>query len=153
MKKMFIEAHKMTREMVEKYGVDYQAQFGLNLSYLLEKEEEKEMLEKGIKKELLEMGFEEEVERAEGILSKYNELTEELVKDMYNDRDIRRAMKSRKMWNDKDLGVEMFKRYLGEGKVEISRQKLWAKGDKVRIYFDILVDDIFEITGSWIKVK
>ncbi|MBU5425029.1 hypothetical protein KQI41_01285 [Tissierella pigra] len=43
MKKMFIEAHKMTREMVEKYGVDYQAQFGLSLSYLLEMEE-KEML-------------------------------------------------------------------------------------------------------------
>lgn len=44
MKKVFIEAHKMTKKMVEEYGVDYQTQFGLNLSYLLEKEEEKEML-------------------------------------------------------------------------------------------------------------
>ena len=41
MKKIFKEAHKMTRKMVEEYGVDYQAQFGLNLSYLLNKEEEK----------------------------------------------------------------------------------------------------------------
>src|SRR5699024_2271263 len=33
----------MTREMVREYGVDYQAQFGLNLSYLLKNKEEKEM--------------------------------------------------------------------------------------------------------------
>lgn len=46
MKNIFKEAHKMTREMVEKYGVDYQVQFGLCLSYLLEnKEEESEMTE------------------------------------------------------------------------------------------------------------
>jgi len=44
MKKIFIEAHKMTREMVQKYGVDYQLQFGLNLSYLLNKKEEEEMI-------------------------------------------------------------------------------------------------------------
>lgn len=43
MKKIFIEAHKMTREMVKKYKVDYQAQFGLNLSYLLEEEKEEEV--------------------------------------------------------------------------------------------------------------
>lgn len=36
MKNLFIEAHKMTREMVKEYGVDYQAQFGLCLSYLFE---------------------------------------------------------------------------------------------------------------------
>jgi len=33
----------MTREMVREYEVDYQAQIGLNLSYLLNKEEEEEM--------------------------------------------------------------------------------------------------------------
>ena len=44
MKKIFIEAHKMTREMVKEYGVDYQAQFGLCLSYLLEKEVVKKMM-------------------------------------------------------------------------------------------------------------
>ena len=46
MKKIFKEAHKMTREMVKKYKVDYQAQFGLCLSYLLKnKKEENEVKE------------------------------------------------------------------------------------------------------------
>lgn len=37
MKKLFKEAHKMTREMVDKYGdIDYQTQFGLCLQYLIE---------------------------------------------------------------------------------------------------------------------
>lgn len=56
MKKIFIEAHKMTREMVEEYGVDYQAQFGLCLSYLLNKEEE-EMKE--LKPAILNLGSRE----------------------------------------------------------------------------------------------
>ena len=43
MKKMFKEAHKITKEMVNKYGVDYKTQFGLCLAYLLESKEEKEM--------------------------------------------------------------------------------------------------------------
>lgn len=43
MKKIFKEAHKMTREMVKEYKVDYQAQFSINLSYLLNNKEEKEM--------------------------------------------------------------------------------------------------------------
>lgn len=52
MKKIFIEAHKMTREMKESYPeVDYQAQFGLCVSYLLEKKEEKQML-KGSEKQV-----------------------------------------------------------------------------------------------------
>lgn len=53
MKKIFKEAHKMTREMVEKYGVDYQAQFGLCLSYLLENKEGEEVKElKGTEKQV-----------------------------------------------------------------------------------------------------
>lgn len=40
MKKVFKKAHEMTRKFVEEYEVDYQAQFGLCLSYLLEKERE-----------------------------------------------------------------------------------------------------------------
>lgn len=53
MKKIFKEAHRMTREMVEKYGVDYQAQFGLCLSYLLENKEEEEVKElKGTEKQV-----------------------------------------------------------------------------------------------------
>lgn len=47
MKKIFKEAHRMTNK------VDYQAQFGLNLSYLLENEEEKEVKElKGTEKQV-----------------------------------------------------------------------------------------------------
>lgn len=53
MKKIFKEAHRMTREMVEKYGVDYQAQFGLCLSYLLENKEGEEVKElKGTEKQV-----------------------------------------------------------------------------------------------------
>lgn len=36
MKNIFKEAHKMTREMVKEYEVDYQAQFGLFVSFLVE---------------------------------------------------------------------------------------------------------------------
>ncbi len=43
MKNLFKEAHKITREFVEKYEVDYQAQFGLCLSFLFEEEEEEEV--------------------------------------------------------------------------------------------------------------
>lgn len=43
MKNMFIKAHELTRKIVKEYKVDYQAQFGLCLSYLLENKEEKEM--------------------------------------------------------------------------------------------------------------
>lgn len=39
MKNLFKEAHKLTKEMVEKYGdVDYQVQFGLFVSFLIEEE-------------------------------------------------------------------------------------------------------------------
>ena len=40
MKNLFKKAHKMTRKMVEEYGVDYRTQFSLCLSYLLEVEED-----------------------------------------------------------------------------------------------------------------
>ena len=48
MKKIFVKAHKMTKEMVKEYKVDYQAQFGLCLSYLLEIKEEEEEMKTGI---------------------------------------------------------------------------------------------------------
>lgn len=68
MKKIFIEAHKMTKEMVEKYGVDYQAQLGLCISYLLENKEEEGM------KEL--KGSEKQVKWA-------NEIREKQMKEFY----------------------------------------------------------------------
>lgn len=60
MKKIFKEAHKMTKEMVKKYKVDYITQFGLNLSYLLEKKEEIKML----------IGSEKQIKWAEELLGK-----------------------------------------------------------------------------------
>lgn len=53
MKEIMKKAHKMTRGMVEKYGVDYQAQLGLCLAYLLENKEEERMVElKGTEKQV-----------------------------------------------------------------------------------------------------
>lgn len=38
MKEIMKEAHRLTKEFVEEYGVDYQAQLGLFISYLIEEE-------------------------------------------------------------------------------------------------------------------
>jgi len=61
-KKLFKQAHKMTKEIVEKYkDVDYQAQFSLCLAYLLNKKEGEEIEKKRINttrsklEEILEM--------------------------------------------------------------------------------------------------
>lgn len=69
MKKIFIEAHKMTREIVKKYEVNYQVQFGLCLSYLLEKEEE-EILEIEIKSWFVLKNFSSEERYAESVSDK-----------------------------------------------------------------------------------
>lgn len=153
MKNIFIEAHKLTKEMVEKYGVDYQAQFGLNISYLLEKEEE-EVLNNNIKEELETLGIEvSEIEKAETILAKYSTVNREFTARMYDNKNLRRAMKSRKLWNDKDFGISAEDRYLGKGECKVTRQKLWAKADKIRIYFDVLVDGEISSKDHWIKIK
>lgn len=52
MKQTFIAAHKMTREIAAKYEVDYQVQFGLCLSYLLNKKGEKTMELQGTEKQV-----------------------------------------------------------------------------------------------------
>ncbi len=84
MKNLFKKAHKMTREMVEKYGVDYQAQFGLNLSYLLEKEEEKEMLK----------GTEKQIKWAEDIIKMHEETLEEIKEVINEDTKEERKVKN-----------------------------------------------------------
>lgn len=71
MKKIFKEAHKMTRKMVEEYGVGYQVQFGLNLSYLLDNKEEE------MKKEL--KGTEKQVKWANEILAEMNAVLNKAV--------------------------------------------------------------------------
>ncbi|MGO1044489.1 hypothetical protein ACTPEO_17280 [Clostridioides difficile] len=54
MKNLFKKAHKMTKEIKEKYNdVDYKVQFSLCLSYLVE--EDKKMEEKNIKDKLYEL--------------------------------------------------------------------------------------------------
>ncbi|MTI47865.1 MAG: hypothetical protein FH761_08490 [Firmicutes bacterium] len=56
MKKIMRKAHNMTRELVEKYGVDYKTQLGLCLAYLLNNEESVKEMKTNTKKELtLEM--------------------------------------------------------------------------------------------------
>jgi len=155
MKNLFKEAHKMTREIKAQYQeVDYKLQFGLCLSYLHENKEEKEMLNKEIREELERLEIaKEEIERAENVLAKYNEVNRKFTAKMYDNRDLRRAMKNRKLWDDKDFSLTLEERYLGEGKCEVTRQKLWAKGDKVRIYFDVKVDGIFESNSHYIVLK
>lgn len=53
MKNLFKKAHEMTRKFAKEYKVDYQAQFGLCLSFLFEAKEEKKMVElKGSEKQI-----------------------------------------------------------------------------------------------------
>lgn len=70
MKNLFKEAHKMTREIANKYDVDYQAQFGLCLSYLLQKGDVEGM------KEL--KGTEKQVKYANDIKRKMNDFLKEV---------------------------------------------------------------------------
>lgn len=75
MKKVFKKAHEMTRRFVEKYGVDYQAQFGLCLSYLLEKERE----EGNMKVKMKELkGTEKQIKFANDIKEAVLEIIEQL---------------------------------------------------------------------------
>lgn len=112
------------------------------------------MLSEEIRKELEKIEITaEEIERVESILSKYDILSNELVKELYSDMNTRRAMKNKGFWDDKTTGLEFANRYLGEGKVDVTRQRLWIKGDKVRIYFDITVDEQFLVPGNWVKIK
>ena len=79
MKNLFKKAHEMTRKFVKEYKVDYQAQFGLCLSFLFEAKEEKKMVElKGsekqvkwaedIRKEMI-ASIEREIEVVESIIT------------------------------------------------------------------------------------
>ena len=153
MKKIFIAAHKMTREMVKEYAVDYQVQFGLNVSYLLEIKEEEEMLEKKIREELEKLQVSEEnIQNAEKVLNRFSTVNREIVEGLYEDKNIRRTMKAKNLWDSITSGIALEERYLGKAECKVTKQKLWVKGDHIRIYFDIIVDGIIEDTGRWIKV-
>ena len=76
MKKIFKEAHRMTREMVNEYGVDYKAQFSLCLSYLLEKEKEEK---RGMKIKMKELqGTRKQIKFANDIKKVVIEIVERL---------------------------------------------------------------------------
>lgn len=112
------------------------------------------MLENKIREGLEKLEIaEEEIRRAQKVIAKYSTVNREFTARMYDDKELRRAMKARKLWNDKDLGVAMENRYLAEGRCEVTRQKLWANGDKVRVYFDVKVDGMFESTGHYIDLR
>lgn len=53
MKNLFKQAHKMTKEIVGKYEVNYQAQFTLCLNYLLENKGEVEMDDRAVREDHL----------------------------------------------------------------------------------------------------
>lgn len=112
------------------------------------------MLDKDIREKLEEMGIAtEDIERAENILAKFNGINREFTGRLYDDKETRRAMKARGLWNDKDFGIPKEERYLGEGKCEVIKQKLWANYGKVRIYFDVLVDGEILSRNHYIAIK
>ena len=76
MEKVFKKAHEMTRKFVEKYGVDYQVQFGLCLSYLLEKEKEEEGM-KELKGTPKQIAWAEEIRR--GQMESFNRYKERWI--------------------------------------------------------------------------
>lgn len=115
------------------------------------------MLDKDIREKLEEMGIAiEDIERAENILAKFNginSINREFIGRLYDNKETRRAMKARGLWNDKDFGIPKEERYLGEGKCEIIKQKLWVNYGKVRIYFDVLVDGEILSRNHYIAIR
>ena len=110
MKNLFKKAHKMTREIVERYNnVDYKAQFTLCLEYLSEGEEEM------VKAEL--KGSEKQIKWAEDIRNNFIKIIEESKEkydkaDEIDKKDLRKAVRRRfyngtckKASKDKDVFV------------------------------------------------
>lgn len=80
MKNLFKEAHKLTRKMVEKYTVDYKAQFSINLSYLQEEKTE-EVVEVRLQEREL-AGTEKQKKFASDLLKELNKQILEVEKAM-----------------------------------------------------------------------
>ena len=81
-----------------------------------------------------------EIERIEERLNNIT-LNEDRVKDLYSDTSIRRTMKANGLWNSGN--AENFEsRYLGAGIVEVKNINVWANYDKVRVYYDVVIDGI-----------
>lgn len=109
---------------------------------------------KEIREKLESLGIaKEEIERAENVLAKYNGTNREFAASLYNDNNIRRKMKANNLWNSKDMGIEFNSRYLGKAECKVTKQNVWAKGNKVRLYFDVTVDGMFVSTGHYIEIN
>lgn len=94
----------------------------------------------------------EEIERAESILKKYSGINREFAANLYNDNNFRRKLKAKNLWNS-EMGIDFNERYLGKAECKVTKQNLWSKGNKTRIYFDILVDGEFLSTGHYIEIN
>lgn len=97
MKKIFKRAHKMAREIKREYpDVNYRVQFGLCLSYLLNKKEEEKMM-------IGTKGTERQVKFAQDILNKINEVVsveevvEEIKAEIMNSERLNDEKKARKI--------------------------------------------------------
>lgn len=109
---------------------------------------------KEIREKLEKLGIvKEEIERAESILKKYSGINREFAANLYNDNNFRRKLKAKNLWNSEDMGIDFNERYLGMAECKVTKQNVWVKGNKVRLYFDILVDDEFLSTGHYVELK
>jgi hypothetical protein len=109
---------------------------------------------KEIREKLEKLGIvKEEIERAENILSKYNKVNREFAESLYDDNNLRRKIKANKLWNSEYIGIELNSRYLGKAECKVTKQNVWAKGNKVRLYFDVTVDGMFTSTGHYVELK
>jgi hypothetical protein len=95
----------------------------------------------------------EEIERAESILKKCSGINREFVANLYNDNNFRRKIKAKNLWNSEDMGIDFNERYLGNAECKVTKQNVWVKGNKVRLYFDVTVDGMFTSTGHYVELK
>lgn len=153
MKNIFKEAHKMTREMVKKYNVDYQTQFGLCVSYLLENKEEKEMLK----------GSEKQVKWAEEIKRDMVECLENKIKA--TDSKFGKMEMDDKSRSNLNVGLNFFKEKLEEIKEEdkatwfidnrnrVSKRTILKTGLGERTFKEIDLIDMYNISTNEILGK
>ena len=139
MKKVFKKAHEMTRKFVEEYGVDYRAQFGLCLSYLLNEKEEGNM-----KIEMKELkGTEKQIKFANAI----KEATLEVVNQF--ERAIEEYSKNEEMKERNMQRLEkvknLFENYKSAGKfIEDWKEVIYTNNKAERI---IIIADKLEERG------
>lgn len=146
MKKVFKKAHEMTRKFVEEYGVDYQAQFGLCLSYLLEKEKEEEEVKIEMKKL---KGTEKQIKFANDIKEAVMEIIEKLPEkiEKYSKHDAMREEYMKLYNNDIKKLFEGYERagdFIGDWKEVIYAKR---KSDRVLLIHDILEEKGLGITA------